>query len=276
MIRSLVSLLFVGTDARIPPELVGCKTPEALYDRILELNSSSIYEEMPPSLRAENFTVDNIRKYFAKKPVYHTEPPAQVVPNMTVAGPADAAVNAGMGVWQIVKDGKPSIHTQQEFVTAIPPGVSLLEMDGWQAADSGTWSWHVTDSIAGTAINVEWGYVWEAHGHSPCGGRRWIANGYPYIKSAYAIWGYGVDVSFAASKPVALSPPWLSTTASAGANCPRTWGDMNGQITMALTINAWCLGQSWLENPVVSIRGDGYWVKGEGPTFGNEEFAVLV
>eukprot|EP00163_Fabomonas_tropica_P031387 TRINITY_DN744_c0_g1_i1.p1 TRINITY_DN744_c0_g1~~TRINITY_DN744_c0_g1_i1.p1 ORF type:complete len:251 (+),score=96.41 TRINITY_DN744_c0_g1_i1:360-1112(+) len=143
-------------------------------------------------------------------------------PTLSLNGPSDSIAdadlkgvsNAGSGisvgtiiqigkeVFQIIKDNKQVLNVEEDNASAIPEGVTPMEMENWRGPKSwGPFNWNLKNKFGSTVAKLDFAFDWRYAGSYKSAG-QYIYEATVQPKDVQASWGWTVNCQVQMSSPV--------------------------------------------------------------------------
>ena len=105
----------------------------------------------------------------------------------------DKIIAIGKKIWEIIEAGKPVVDYKNDWAGAVPKDVDWMDLEGFKAANWGTFGWTFKNTYGMTTVEFLWKFAWTCKG-SYNGHGQFLMNVGTAIEKIYAAWGFTVNV----------------------------------------------------------------------------------
>lgn len=169
------------------------------YMKVHENAGTHTHPSVPSVIRGNNFTEDNLLKYFSYSAAEtYIEPVGRSLLSVDV----DQVMRIGKESWEFIKDNKPVVNSAVDYAGAVPSGVAdWRSLAGWKNAlsDPHTFTWVNGFDMETVHIDFKWA---ASYGGTYGGVGKYITQAGPVIGTIDVAWGYAVDVNVNALSPL--------------------------------------------------------------------------
>jgi hypothetical protein len=182
---------------------VTCSQLDMFMNRHL-ISGSHTHPDVPHHIRGENFTHDNLEKYFdvfQKNYSYHVHThPRRSLTQAVLA--MDDVVAIGKQAWTFIEENKPVLNVNTDYAGAIPKSVTdWTRMAGWKNSARGPFTISLVNGFGSEVVHVD--FRWShSYGGNYNGKGEYVTQAGPVVGRISVSWGYTVDVAVQAFQPL--------------------------------------------------------------------------
>lgn len=157
-------------------------------------------ETVPEVIRGENFTKENVKKYF-DSPIEMGSIRSSKERVLRSIGPEEI-ITVGKEAWAFVKENKPVVNINSDYTGAIPASVSdWRKLSGWKNAMKGPYYIRWINGFNHETVSID--FKWSSsYGGSYGNTGHYVTQAGPVVGAVDVSWGYNVDVDVKAFDPL--------------------------------------------------------------------------